>query len=690
MIPMPNLDDEYFSDINENAKSMIPQICPEWTDYNSHDAGITLIELFSWFKEMQQYYINQLSDGLKEKYLTILGMDRIGKQASTVTIEGKSKVDADLELLPYCRMFANSVCFETVKPQLILNNQIKRVTLNTKEVIHFSSEKDRLITNRMLYILPFGDSCKVGSEFKVAFENVIPYDREFTIYCSIYNDYPIKRNPIVSEREYIPIANFKVRCLTVNGWEDVQVVQDQTFAFLQNGSITLKIPRDTSKLKYDDGYTISFILTDCEYDVPPVITELKINTFDVVQKQTLVQYYDFDTIQNFELPLPRSRVVVLGSIDVYFKYGDKYIRYKKYKKVTFNDGLDCKLVFSIMLKMNFDGVRVVAYDSSIYDKKIVGTGTGFPYQEVSLDSVNIVGKDFSLMVYDRFDGVFYTWQQKENFDTSNENSREYILDEVHGKLIFGDGERGLSPDGDMVLIGYSETLAKDGNIKANVLKCSDCSNVELNSISVATGGRSAETIEECFARFNRSLEASERCITFKDFEDCVYSTQGLMVSKCRAIATEPYYDTNGVTLIVQPYSNYKRPALSDAYIKNILNAISSKRLIGTKVTVVSPQYIGIDVYAEVCTKSHYANSYDVIKQAVMELFNSSQLTLGGTISYSNVYCLLDTLECVDYVKSLSVTAKGSNYQVSDNGDITLCSSGIAYLNSAEYTIFESR
>ena len=57
MIPMPNLDDEYFSDINENAKNMISQICPEWTDYNSHDAGITFIELFSWFKEMQQNHI---------------------------------------------------------------------------------------------------------------------------------------------------------------------------------------------------------------------------------------------------------------------------------------------------------------------------------------------------------------------------------------------------------------------------------------------------------------------------------------------------------------------------------------------------------------------------------------------------------------------------------------------------------
>lgn len=84
MIPIPNLDDELFDDINENAKNMISQVCPQWTDYNKHDPGITFIELFSWFKEMQQYYLNQLSDELKEKYLTILGMEKYHKQLSAM------------------------------------------------------------------------------------------------------------------------------------------------------------------------------------------------------------------------------------------------------------------------------------------------------------------------------------------------------------------------------------------------------------------------------------------------------------------------------------------------------------------------------------------------------------------------------------------------------------------------------
>ena len=76
---MPNLDDELFDEINENARNMISQVYPQWTNYNKSDAGITFIELFSWFKEMQQYYLNQMSDSLKEKYLVLLGMKKNDK-----------------------------------------------------------------------------------------------------------------------------------------------------------------------------------------------------------------------------------------------------------------------------------------------------------------------------------------------------------------------------------------------------------------------------------------------------------------------------------------------------------------------------------------------------------------------------------------------------------------------------------
>lgn len=53
MISLPKLDDQNYAEIVEAAKRRIPVIFPEWTDFNEHDPGITVIELFAWLKEMR-------------------------------------------------------------------------------------------------------------------------------------------------------------------------------------------------------------------------------------------------------------------------------------------------------------------------------------------------------------------------------------------------------------------------------------------------------------------------------------------------------------------------------------------------------------------------------------------------------------------------------------------------------------
>ena len=56
MLPDINLDNEYFDDILDNARNSIASIYPEWTDFNYHDPGMTMLEMFAWLKESQQYY----------------------------------------------------------------------------------------------------------------------------------------------------------------------------------------------------------------------------------------------------------------------------------------------------------------------------------------------------------------------------------------------------------------------------------------------------------------------------------------------------------------------------------------------------------------------------------------------------------------------------------------------------------
>ncbi len=68
-VPLPNLDDRTYAELESEARSLIPALLPEWTDHNPADPGITLIELFAWLTEMLLYRINRVPE---EHYRTFL------------------------------------------------------------------------------------------------------------------------------------------------------------------------------------------------------------------------------------------------------------------------------------------------------------------------------------------------------------------------------------------------------------------------------------------------------------------------------------------------------------------------------------------------------------------------------------------------------------------------------------------
>lgn len=70
----PNLDDRKFQDLVDEAKRMIPRFCPEWTDHNVSDPGVTLIELFAWMTEAIIYRLNKVTDRNYIKYLDLIGV----------------------------------------------------------------------------------------------------------------------------------------------------------------------------------------------------------------------------------------------------------------------------------------------------------------------------------------------------------------------------------------------------------------------------------------------------------------------------------------------------------------------------------------------------------------------------------------------------------------------------------------
>src|SRR6187397_2867660 len=85
-LPEIELDDRRFQDLVSEARTRISRACPEWTEHNVSDPGITLIELFAWMTEMTIYRLNRVPDKLHVALLELLGIRLDGPSAAHTSL----------------------------------------------------------------------------------------------------------------------------------------------------------------------------------------------------------------------------------------------------------------------------------------------------------------------------------------------------------------------------------------------------------------------------------------------------------------------------------------------------------------------------------------------------------------------------------------------------------------------------
>ncbi len=133
MLPSPKLDDRKYEDILNEVIALIPRYCPEWTNHNPSDPGITLLELAAHMTEQILYRLNRVPEKNYVAFLNLLGIKLQPPRAARTLLqfaleEGSSAQKIAARTLAATPQSSDqeAVEFETARDVMIIPSAIDR------------------------------------------------------------------------------------------------------------------------------------------------------------------------------------------------------------------------------------------------------------------------------------------------------------------------------------------------------------------------------------------------------------------------------------------------------------------------------------------------------------------------------------------------------------------------------------
>jgi predicted phage baseplate assembly protein len=126
-LPKSNLDDRSFEELVQECILRIPRYCPEWTNHNPGDPGVTLIELFAWLTKQMLFRFNQVPRRNYVAFLELLG------------IRLQPPAPAQTELTFYLTRS------QSEPKRIPSSTEVATVRTETEEAVVFTTERDLVI-----------------------------------------------------------------------------------------------------------------------------------------------------------------------------------------------------------------------------------------------------------------------------------------------------------------------------------------------------------------------------------------------------------------------------------------------------------------------------------------------------------------------------------------------------------------
>lgn len=692
MLPELVLDNENFDETMAAARNKVISLYPEWTDFNYHDPGITLIEMFSWLKESQQFFMDQIGDEAREAYLKLLGMRRRGKIPAKTRVSVQAK--EDVTVLAGTRLLAGDICFEVDAKKHLTGGDIA-ICMAAGEEMFWQADRGRLVLEQGLHQPMFGRHPGKGSFLYVGFDRPLPQGETMSLYLEMFEGYPVKRNPADDAMDD-PVASLSLQYYGEGAWQDATGVNDGTLGAIRSGQIYFRIPKSMEKTGIfgHDAFFVRICLESQCYEVLPILEHISANSLEVTQRETLVEYED-STYWKEDGTTGMCRTQTIGALngrnDLFLMEGDSLWRIPKFQKIPdFENGVTV-FGFELPEGKKTKKVRVVSARPEEEMMRTLGVGTGFPGQEYRMGDTQMEYETFGLMV---LEGDRYRiWKKVRDFSESGPEDRHYTLDSGSGTVRFGDCIRGMAPDAEILIFSLSRTKGRRGNIKARAIDRFD--GMEPRDVPVwnpaeCKGGRDEESLEEAFLRARKELAQPFTLVSNHDIEQCVMETPGLMIENCRVIPREKLEqirrkaEDGKIYIVVKPFSGEEETGLTECYRRNILAWLEPRRMVGRQFVLLSPLYIAFEVYADVVLLPYYNNAREQVKHTVEGYFEEISDEFGAIAEYGELYGRIDMLPCVNRVNSLNINAGGSEAVREKDGSLRIPPNALPRLKDVWY------
>ncbi len=652
-----------FGELVERAKKSIQEIYPEWTNYNTADTGMALLELFAYMTEAQQFHLEQMGHSHWLALLNLLGVQPMGIQAAKVFARAEGTGDP-FWLVRGTKVLVDTLVFETEQSQYM--------------------EREHILWNEGgLSFYPFGENPKDSAYYDIRLRYELDREMVHTLYFDVADDYPVSRNPVVQE-EFIPFVEVQLQYYNGEGYRICDIIKDTTYGLLQTGILQFKLNGRMGKRGTEYRLRLKVI---GEYDTAPLLRGIYFNMLPFIQRDTKLEY--------------RECALQTGETEFYEVIGDSWLAVNGDTAVYVREEKGFRQLWEFSSYV-YGGKRHFVFDKEVF-RKITGTvticlvsklkelsreefifyGNGLPEQQFYLPDGNVSGSCFRIWVEeDRNQGFYTPWHPVTDFAGTGKMERVFVLDEEKGILRFGNGRQGSMPKGQIRIVSYATCAGSRGNIRKNQMGgfFRGQHGVQLYNPLPASGGRNPETVDACMERYREKSREKNRAVTREDYEEVIRGASGLRIKKVKVFSSRE--KENSLEVVVQPYTNGQRIVTGNIYDRNIIRLLEKRKLLGTQILIKNPEYIGISLRLETVVKSRYLQAEEKLREYIRGYFEE-HMEFGKTIVYSSVFGFIDTLPETTGIRALDIHAGGKGVIREHNRDIRMPSHGMAYLENIQ-------